>query len=105
MKLRVIMDCANLFPAGTARRENVDETIRNAFRLLGKEVVLAHGKDIAEGENVSFASPGMGIVNYDLFFKLLKEIQYNGGLILHGVHNPADFPASIRIMREKLHKA
>lgn len=101
-RLKVIMDCANLFPAGTAKRGNVDDTIRNAFRLLGKDIVLAHGKDVAEGEKVSFASPGMGIVNYDLYFNLLKEIGYSGGLILHGIHAPADFIPSIAIMRGKL---
>ena len=100
--LRVIMDCANLFPAGSARKENVDETIRRAFALLGKDVVLAHGKDIAESGTVSFASPGMGIVNYELFFELLKKIQYDGGLILHGIHNTADFEPCVRIMQEKM---
>lgn len=101
-RLCVIMDCANLFPAGTARRENVDGTIRKAFSLLGQDIALAHGKDIAENGTVSFASPGMGIVNYELFFELLKEIRYDGGLILHGIHDPADFRPCIRIMQEKL---
>ncbi|MBR6323073.1 MAG: sugar phosphate isomerase/epimerase [Lachnospiraceae bacterium] len=100
--LKVIMDCANLFPAGTAKKENVDDTIREAFRLLGPDVVLAHGKDIAESGSVSFASPGMGIVNYRLFFELLKELNYPGGLILHGIHNTADFPLSVDIMRKAM---
>ncbi|MBQ7058069.1 MAG: sugar phosphate isomerase/epimerase [Firmicutes bacterium] len=115
--LKVIMDCANLFPAGTAKRENVDQTIRGAFELLGKDVVLAHGKDVAEsrpaesggaveaGGKVSFASPGKGIVNYELFFELLKKIHYQGGLILHGIHDLADFEPCVEIIREKLIKA
>ena len=104
-RLKVIMDCANLFPAGTARREQVDDTIRRAFDLLGKDLVLAHGKDVAEGDTVRFASPGMGIVNYDLYFELLKSIGYTGGLILHGIHAPAEFEPSIEIIRNKLAKA
>ena len=100
--LKVIMDCANLFPAGSAKKENVDETIRRAFALLGKDVVLAHGKDIAESGTVSFASPGRGIVNYELFFELLREIHYEGGLILHGIHDMADFEPCVRLMREKM---
>ncbi len=103
--LKVIMDCANLFPSGTAKKENVDETINQAFSLLGKDVVLAHGKDIAESGTVSFASPGMGIVNYELFFERLREIGYQGGLILHGIHAAEDFDPCIRIIREKLAKA
>ncbi|WP_171025867.1 MULTISPECIES: sugar phosphate isomerase/epimerase family protein [unclassified Clostridium] len=100
--LKVIMDCANLFPAGTARRENVAATIGEAFSLLGGDIVLAHGKDVAEGDAVRFSSPGMGIVDYDLYFDLLKKIGYSGPLILHGVHDPADFAPSIAIMRQKL---
>ncbi len=103
--LKVIMDCANLFPAGTAKKENVDSTIREAFRLLGKDVVLAHGKDIAESGTVSFASPGMGIVNFELFFEELKKIGYPGGLILHGVHDAADFPLCVKKMLETAVKA
>ena len=103
-RLQVIMDCANLFPAGIAKKENVDATIREAFELLGKDVILAHGKDIAESGTVSFASPGMGIVNYELFFEELKKIGYSGGLILHGVHDPADFPKCVALMKDALRK-
>ncbi|MBO4888010.1 MAG: sugar phosphate isomerase/epimerase [Firmicutes bacterium] len=124
-RLKVIMDCANLFPAGMARRENVDRTICNAFELLGKDIVLTHGKDVAESKSAestaeggsalsrtaftdgkpAFASPGKGIVNYELFFELLKEIHYDGGLILHGIHDPADFEPCVEIIRGKMIKA
>ena len=103
--LKVIMDCANLFPAGTAKKENVDAVIREAFRLLGKDVVLAHGKDVAENGTVSFTAPGMGIVNYELFFSLLKETGYEGGLILHGIKDPAYFEESVRRMKKAAEKA
>ena len=46
-----------------------------------------------------------GIVNYELFFERLREIGYQGGLILHGIHAAEDFDPCIRIMREKLAKA
>ena len=62
------------------------------------------GKDIAESGTVSFASPGMGIVNYGLFFEELKKIQYPGGLILHGVHDAADFPKCVALMKEAMRK-
>lgn len=104
-RLKVIIDCANLFPAGTARKEAMRPAIQKAFDLLGKDIVLAHGKDICESDGVEFASPGKGIVDYGFFFSLLKAQEYKAGLILHGVHDPADFSFSIARMREELERA
>jgi sugar phosphate isomerase/epimerase len=101
-RLGVIMDCANLFPAGTAHADNVRPTIEKAFALLGKDVILAHGKDICEGDAIKFAAPGGGIVDYDFYFSKLKEIGYDGGLILHGLHAMEEFEPSIKTMKEKL---
>jgi len=106
--LKVIMDCANLFPAGTAKRENVQATIQHAFDVLGKDIVLAHGKDICESKGsgipdpIVFASPGKGIVDYDFYFSLLKKINYANGLILHGIHHAEEFKPSIRAMQKSL---
>ncbi len=103
--LKVIMDCANLFPAGTARQENVRPTIQKAFDLLGEDLVLAHAKDIMESEKVLFAAPGAGIVDYEFYFRMLKEYRYSGGLILHGIHGVDEFPASIERMKQKLNES
>ena len=104
-RLKVIMDCANLFPAGTAHRENMRPTIRKAFDLLGQDIVLAHGKDVCEGDEVRFAAPGNGIVDYGYYFSLLKGTDYNGGLILHGIHAEDEFEPSISFIRGELERA
>lgn len=98
--LGVIMDCANLFPAGTAYRDDVAATIRNAFALLGGDIILAHAKDVCEGDETVFAAPGMGIVDYPLYFRLLREAGYDGSLILHGIHGEDEFGPAIAAMRE-----
>lgn len=104
-RLRVIMDCANLFPAGTATPDQVEPRIRRAFDLLSENIILAHGKDIQASDTVKFAAPGMGIVDYGLFFSLLKQRGYDRGLILHGIHDQADFAPSVQRMREALAQA
>jgi sugar phosphate isomerase/epimerase len=104
-RLKVIMDCANLFPAGAASKENVQPVIRRAFDLLGKDIILAHGKDIHASDSVSFAAPGRGIVDYDFYFSLLRQYEYNKPLILHGIHDPADFGFSVPFLKQKLEKA
>ncbi len=104
-RLKVIMDCANLFPAGTAKVENVKPTIRKAFDLLGRDIILAHGKDVFASETIRFTFPGNGIVDYDFYFNLLKEYHYDKGLILHGIHGEEEFEPAIRVMREKLDRA
>jgi sugar phosphate isomerase/epimerase len=103
--LKVIMDCANLFPAGTAKKENVRPTIQNAFDVLGKDIILAHGKDIYESDEVKFAAPGKGILDYDFYFSLLKEYNYDRGLIIHGIHREEDFEPCVAFLKERLEAA
>ena len=97
--LKVIMDCANLFPAGTAKPENVVPVLREAFAVLGKDIVLAHGKDVLAGDTVRFTAPGAGIVDYQVYFDLLRNAGYAGGLILHGIHEASEFEPAIARMR------
>ena len=96
----MIMDCANLFRRGEARRENVDGRIRRAFELYGDRIVLAHGKDIRESDaGPEFCATGEGIVNYGLFLKLLGEYNYGGDMILHGIHDAGKMKAALEFMR------
>lgn len=101
-RLKVILDCANLFPAGTAYRSNVRPTIRRAFDLLGKDIALAHGKDVLEADKPSFTAPGLGIVDYPFFFDCLREVGYEGGLILHGIKHEEELAPSIARMKEQM---
>jgi sugar phosphate isomerase/epimerase len=79
--LKVIMDGANLFtPETLSKQQNV---FAEAFELLGSAIVLAHAKDTnATGE---FVAAGKGAVDYGLFMQHLKQMDYQGALILHSL--------------------
>jgi len=85
--LKMIMDCANLFHIGKAKRENVDEIITHAFEIFGKDTLIAHGKDISESDGIDFCATGYGIINYPLFIDLLKKYGYKNDFILHGIYD------------------
>ena len=103
--LKVIMDCANLFPAGEAYRDNVRPTIQRAFDALGSEIVLAHGKDIREDSRINFCGAGQGIVDFPFYFDLLKKLGYTGGIIVHGLHGERDIEIAVPFIREKAAEA
>ena len=100
--LKVVMDGANLFHPGEAFIENVKDILKNAFDQLGKDIGLAHGKDILPGEEILFTSAGRGIIDFDFFFRLLKEYGYKGGMILHGMKDENECPVSAHFLRKKM---
>ena len=70
-RLKMVLDGANLFHAGRAKPEYVEETLRHAFALFGNDVVIAHGKDIRASEGIHFCTTGYGILNFPLMLELL----------------------------------
>ena len=100
--LKMVIDCANLFLSGTAHRENAAATIQSAFDAFGAEIALAHGKDIADSDGIEFAPVGTGIVDYDLFLRLLYQYGYRGALIEHGIYKENLMPACVDFLSEKI---
>ena len=81
--LKIIMDGANLFrPHEVKDMKNV---LHHAFELVGKDIVLAHGKDLFLDEGISFGAAGRGILDFAEYIGLLKEYGYDGALIMHGL--------------------
>jgi sugar phosphate isomerase/epimerase len=101
-RLKVVMDAANLFQEGQARRENVRPILRHAFDRLGGHIALAHGKDILEGEGLRFTSAGNGIVDFPCFKELLDASGYRGCMLLHGIKREEEFPGSVEFLRRAL---
>lgn len=89
-KLKMILDCANLFHAGEAHPENVKDVITRAFEVYGHDIVIAHGKDIREGDGIDFCGTGDGIVDFALTAVLLKQYCYAGDMFLHGIYAKED---------------
>lgn len=100
--LKIVMDGANLFHKGDCRPENVSGILKNAFDLLGSDIVAVHGKDIKAGPALDFTYAGNGIVDFDYFLERLKECGFDGSIILHGAHAEDEIPKSVRFMKDKL---
>ena len=91
-KLKMILDCANLFHRGTAHPENVRDTISRAFDYYGDDIVIAHGKDIREGDGIDFCGTGLGIVDFGFTAMMLKKYGYTGDMFLHGIYDEDYMP-------------
>lgn len=88
--LKMILDCANLFHAGEAHKENVREILEHAFALYGDDIVLAHGKDIRESDGIDFCGTGLGIVDFAYTAALLEQYDFTGNMFLHGIYDEND---------------
>lgn len=99
--LKMIMDCANLFHPGEAHAQNVRRIMRHAFEIFGRDVVIAHGKDIKESKGIKFCGTGEGIVDFEYFAELLREHNYQGDMFLHGVEHEDKLPAAIQYFKDQ----
>lgn len=94
-RLRVIMDCANLFNVGTAYRCISRDVIKKGFTMLGEYIEVAHAKDIKETDGIDFTYTGNGIVDFPFFLKELEKIGYNKGMIIHGTKHEEEIPQAV----------
>jgi len=100
--LKVTMDAANLFPAGTLPR--MKEILEEAFALVGKDIVLAHAKDLDHDGDAGHKAAGEGVLDYGLYMRLLRAHRFNGPLLLHGLSR-AQVPGCVAFLRAKLASA
>jgi sugar phosphate isomerase/epimerase len=98
-RLGIIMDGANLFKAGSLPR--MREILTEAFDLLGNRIVLAHAKDLSGDGHAGQEAAGTGLLDYELYLRLLHQADYTGPLILHSL-TEAQVPASIAFLKQKL---
>ena len=93
--LKMILDCANLFGAGHAHRAEVLPTLEHAFDVFGRDIVIAHGKDIREGDGIDFCGTGRGIVDFAFTARKLREYGFSGDMFLHGIYEESDMPRAL----------
>jgi sugar phosphate isomerase/epimerase len=81
-RLKIIIDAANLFhPIDLPRMEEImDET----FDLLGRDIVLAHAKELAADGHAGGLALGTGALDWDRYLSLLNAAKFCGPLIVHG---------------------
>ena len=99
--LKIIMDGANLFHPG--QKQDMKDTLDYTFRLLGKDIVIAHAKDFSYDGNLKFVAAGEGELDFAYFIKLLNEYGYNGPIIMHGL-SQQQIPSSKHFLEEILNE-
>ncbi len=71
--LKLVMDPCNYY-----RKEDLslmDPMLEEMFRRLGKQIVLAHAKDVKAGaEGTDLPASGKGVLDYPLFLRLLAGL-------------------------------
>jgi sugar phosphate isomerase/epimerase len=98
-QLKVVMDAANLFHAGELPRMRA--VLEEAFALLGRDVVLAHAKDLSRDGEAGHEGPGQGLLDYDRYLALLRSAGYQGPLIMHGL-DESQVPGCVDFLRRKM---
>ena len=81
--LKVVMDGANMFHSGELPR--MREILDEAFDLLGRDVVIAHAKDLDRDGEAGQIAAGKGLLDYDGYLSLLAALGGDLPLILHGL--------------------
>ena len=82
-RLTIVMDGANIFPAGTLPRQR--EILDEAFDLLGADIGMAHAKDLTRDGAAGNAAAGTGLLDYAYYIHLLKQSGFDGAIVLHGL--------------------
>lgn len=98
-RVKIIMDGANLFHAGERRpmRSVLDE----AFAMLGRDIVLAHAKDLRKDGAAGHVAAGTGLLDYGHYLAQLGQAGYAGPLILHSLAEE-QVDAAVAFLRSKL---
>jgi sugar phosphate isomerase/epimerase len=97
--LKVTMDAANIFHTGELPR--MSEILDEAFALVGRDIVMAHAKDLDHDGDAGHKAAGQGKLDYDRYLALLHRYGFTGPLLLHGL-SAAQVPGSVAFLREKL---
>lgn len=100
--LKVTMDAANLFHAGELA--HMSDVLDQAFALVGKDIVLAHAKDLSRDGDAGHEPAGHGKLDYDRYIALLHACGFNGPLLLHGLRE-SQVAGCVAFLREKLARA
>lgn len=98
-RLKITMDGANLFHAGELPR--MAEVLNHAFELVGRDIILAHAKDLSADGEAGHEAAGHGLLDYDRYLALLHAQGYCGPLLLHGLAESL-VPGCLAFLRGKL---
>ncbi len=92
-RLRIVLDPANIVLSDRSRSPAV--VLAESFDVLGPDIVLAHAKDLSSANE--FCAAGTGIVPWELYWRLLDGIGYEGDVIFHTL-TEADVPGALSLV-------
>jgi sugar phosphate isomerase/epimerase len=71
--LKLVMDPCNFYRKEDLSR--MDPMLEEMFRLLGKQIVIAHAKDVkASADGTDLPASGQGVLDYPLYLRLLAAL-------------------------------
>lgn len=100
--LKVVFDGANLLRADSL--DSQDRTLKEGIELLGKDIILAHAKDLVPGPPPQTVAPGRGQLHYEWYLRLLEQARFVGPLILHGLQE-SEVVKSVAFLKQFLEPA
>ncbi len=103
--LKMVLDAANLFHAGEAKTENMRPRLDEAMKHFGRDVILAHGKDIRETDGIAFCGTGFGIVDFPYMISELAKLGFEGDMMLHGIESESDLAPCREFMKKCIDQA
>ena len=78
------------------------EVLDEAFQWVGKDIVLAHAKDLSHDGDAGHEPAGHGLLlDYARYLSLLQGCGFSGPLLLHGLHE-SQAAGCVDFLREKL---
>jgi sugar phosphate isomerase/epimerase len=85
--LKLTMDPCNYFRKEELPR--MDPMLGQMFRALGKQIVLAHAKDVKASENgTDLPAAGMGVLDYPVYLRLLAGLNRELFLVIEHLTLP-----------------
>jgi sugar phosphate isomerase/epimerase len=94
-RLKVVIDPANLFPAGTLPQQH--QILDEAFDRLGPDIVVAHAKDIAQDGRAGDLAAGTGQLDFAYYVSKLRHLGFSGPLVMHGLA-PRQVPQTVKFL-------
>ena len=86
--VKVVMDPANIFAAGEL--PEMTAKLQEAFRLLSRDIAVAHAKDLDHDGEAGHLAAGEGRLDYPLYLSLLRDSGFDGTIVLHQMHHLGD---------------
>jgi len=96
-RLKVVMDPANIFHRGELPQ--MDRMLEDAFDLLGRDIALAHAKDLDHDGDAGHLPAGRGVLDYPRYLALLQHSGFTGAVVLHGLEE-SDVPSCVTFVRD-----